>query len=132
MLRIVCAPNGVFHTSGDPFQGATGAHAAPACFRLVNKLTPSDRVLDLGLVVACREGREFFGGYFGGGGWVAAEDDLDGAEHPTVVKACTRGRQFPMFPPVFNGNLDKCTFTNGSVLPASCQCQDLCITLVCH
>ena len=98
-------------------------------------ITPSDRVLDLGFVVddngTCRKGRKFFDEYDGCGGWVAAEDDPEAEGLPTVVKACTRGRQFPRSLEVFNGNLDGCTFTNGSVLVASsCTCQDLCIALV--
>ena len=80
-------------------------------------ITPSDRVLDLGLVVAddgtCREGREFFDDELGG--WVAAEDDPFGDEHPTVVKACSELRKFPKSPTVFSHELDSCTFTNGAV-----------------
>ena len=86
-------------------------------------ITPSDRVLDLGLVVAddgtCREGREFFDDELGG--WVAAEDDPNedkhpnGDERPTVVKACSKLRKFPMSPTVFSHELDSCTFTNGAV-----------------
>ena len=80
-------------------------------------ITPSDRVLDLGLVVAndgtCREGREFFEDEKGG--WVAAEDDPDGYRHPTVVKACSKLRKFPKSPTVFSHELDSCTFTNGAV-----------------
>ena len=86
-------------------------------------ITSSDRVLDLGLVVAddgtCREGSEFCDFHLQTlrecGGWVASKHDPWGADYQTVVKACTRDRQFPMFPPVFNGNLADCTFTNGSV-----------------
>ena len=80
-------------------------------------ITPSDRVLDLGLVVAndgtCNDGIEFFSSR--GGGWVAAEDDPFGVEHPTVVKACSKLRKFPMSPAVFSHELDNCTFTNGAV-----------------
>ena len=85
-------------------------------------ITPSDRVLDLGEVVAddgtCREGEEFFGHEYpswGLGGWVAAEDDPYGDVHPTVVKACSKLRKFPMSPAVFSHELDNCTFTNGAV-----------------
>ena len=51
-------------------------------------ITPSDRVLDLGLVVnddgTFKEGSEFF--EHSCGGWVAAEDDPLGEKHPTVVQ----------------------------------------------
>ena len=85
-------------------------------------ITPSDRVLDLGLVVAndgtCNEGSEFFGHEWpseGLGGWVAAEDDPKAEYRPTVVKACSKLRKFPMSPAVFSHELDNCTFTNGAV-----------------
>ena len=80
-------------------------------------ITPSDRVLDLGLVVnddgTCKEGSEFFGEY--GGGWVAGEDDPVADKHPTVVQGCSKLRKFPMSPAVFSHELDNCTFTNGAV-----------------
>ena len=86
-------------------------------------ITPSDRVLDLGLVVeddgTCWDGTKFFRRlartYGNGGGWVAAEDDPNGDSRPTVVKACSKLRKFPMSPAVFNYELDNCTFTNGAV-----------------
>ena len=88
-------------------------------------ITPSDRVLDLGLVVAndgtCKDGIEFFSSR--GGGWVAAEDDPFGDKHPTVVKACSELRKFPKSPTVFSHELDSCTFTNGAVLVYSSSAQ---------
>ena len=83
-------------------------------------ITPSDRVLDLGLVVddegTCKD--EFFNPRPQGGlgGWVAAEDD-----YPTVVKTCSRQRKFPVSPEVFSQELDSCTFTNGAVPHAFLQ-----------
>ena len=68
----------------------------------------------------CNEGSEVFcyepgSPSEGLGGWVAAEDDYFGDEHPTVVKACSKLRKFPMSPAVFSHELDNCTFTNGAV-----------------
>ena len=85
-------------------------------------ISPSDKVLDLGLLVGddgtfTEEGMFFTEHKLGGlgGGWAAADGDEFGALLPTVVKQCSTQRQFPMPPEAFDQALDQCTFTNGSV-----------------
>lgn len=79
-------------------------------------ISPSDRVLDLGLAIdddsTCRGEPGFFDPFSGLGGWLAAEEDLRGQYHPTVIKTCSRHRHFPLPPEQFNEALNSRNFSD--------------------
>ena len=91
-------------------------------------ITPSDRVLDLGLAMeetggdgggwACVKAEDCYGKVFGsyyGGGWAPPEGDRSAVHRTTtIVKRCSRARRFPISPAAFNAALEGCVFTNGA------------------
>lgn len=87
---------------------------------LSQMITPSDRVLNLGVVVedngSCFDGSKFYERSFGQlfGGWEALEDDPEGRSRPTLVKTCSSDRQLPMVPSVFDEELKNLSFSNRS------------------